>query len=188
MRPRKEPNYVSHLPEGVSVITLECRNGETFACRMDTADYETVKKHRWSVAKREENIFYAQTHVAGNKPLLMHMLLLGCNSGVDHKDGNGLNNVRGNLRAAVQRLNGRNRAKSEERAGKVLTSRYKGVSWHNIAGKWACNIRIDGRRIYLGLFDDEDRAGRCYDEAARLHCGKFSRTNFQEVSEKMSAN
>jgi len=38
---------------------------------------------------------------------------------------------------------------------KEKSSKYFGVSWHKIKGKWIARIRKDGKKIYGGYFDDE---------------------------------
>ena len=45
-------------------------------------------------------------------------------------------------------------------------SRYVGVTWHRQDQKWQAAIKIDGRSIHLGHFENEDDAARKYDEVA----------------------
>jgi len=35
------------------------------------------------------------------------------------------------------------------------SSKYKGITWHEGASKWLSRIKIKGKSLYLGLFDDE---------------------------------
>lgn len=37
---------------------------------------------------------------------------------------------------------------------KTNKSGVAGVSWHKASGKWTAQIKIDGKRIYLGVFDN----------------------------------
>ena len=107
----------------------------------------------------------------------MHRLLLGLKPGdsreSDHKDGNGLNNRRNNLRIATRAQNQHNQRPQKG------TSRFKGVCWHRDAAKWQAQIQIERRKIHLGYFDSEIEATRAYDAAARNHFGEFARLNFR---------
>jgi hypothetical protein len=104
--------------------------------------------------------------------ILMHVLITGIRTGIDHANSNGLDNQRGNLRPVGQSLN---TANMRPAVGK--SSRFKGVRRHR-EGKWEARIRIDGRPIYLGLFGGEEVAARAYDVAARAAWGEFARLNF----------
>jgi hypothetical protein len=56
------------------------------------------------------------------------------------------------------------------------SSRYKGVS--KAGDKWRVTIAVSGKNLTLGSFDGEEHAARVYDEAARVHHGRFARLNF----------
>ena len=146
---------------------------------IDTEDYERVKGYRWQAyKKRDRNVWYAgagvpsDTTLKGRTILFMHRLLLpGGRPMVDHRDGDGLNNRRHNLRNAT---NGQNLFNQKTKAH---TSKYHGVFWHKTRNKWTAQIRADGKRRHLGLFMSENEA-----YAARLFAEKqfhpdFERTN-----------
>jgi hypothetical protein len=88
----------------------------------------------------------------------------------DHRDGNRLNNQRSNLRACTHSQNGCNRAKL-----RATASQYKGVRL--LEGKWAAEIRLDGKRAYLGRFLTEEDAAIEYNRAALKIHGEFARLN-----------
>lgn len=111
----------------------------------------------------------------------MHREILGLmpeDPDVDHRDGEGLNNRRSNLRLVT---NSQNNMNSQCRWGAL--SKYKGVSWHKRREKWQGRIKLNGKEIYLGYFDNEKKAARAYDEAAKKHFGEFARLNFSEPME-----
>jgi hypothetical protein len=46
------------------------------------------------------------------------------------------------------------------------SSQHRGVHWVKARGKWAAQIRIDGKQRHLGRFADEEQAAAAYREAA----------------------
>lgn len=91
---------------------------------------------------------------------------------IDHIDCNRSNNTIENLRACTPTQNLINR---------VGKRALKGVSFHKAAGKFMAQIRVGGKNIYLGLFDDEVSAACAYDAACVVNYGEFARPNFQGV-------
>jgi len=53
------------------------------------------------------------------------------------------------------------------------TSPYRGVSWHAPLGRWKAEIQIEGKKVYLGYFDDEAGAARVYDSHAAKIPGRY---------------
>lgn len=91
---------------------------------------------------------------------------------VDHRDGNGLNNQRANLRiASVSQNHGNTR---KPRSGR---NRFKGVTRSTHGKPWQAQLKIAGHHYFLGRFDTEEEAARAYDVAAREHFGEFALAN-----------
>jgi hypothetical protein len=92
-------------------------------------------------------------------------------SRVDHENTVRLDNKWTNLRLATASQNAAN-------AGTRVnnTSGVKGVSWDKCCKKWFAKITVDGKQIYLGVFETLDGAASAYKEAAERHFGEFART------------
>ena len=148
---------------------------------VDDADYEFLNQWKWHAGTQGSlYTFYAirQLSVAGGKQRheLMHRLILGLKPSdkrqCDHRDRNGLNNQRSNLRACTRT---QNQQSSRKRTGS--TSRYKGVCWDSNGGKWRSQVYVKKRQIHLGCFVSETDAARAYDAAALRYYGSFAITN-----------
>lgn len=85
---------------------------------------------------------------------------------IDHRNGVRHDNRIENLREATRRENMQN-----QRAARVsnLSSRFIGVNWMKTKAKWRAEIRINGKKKHLGLFEVEADAAAAYIEAKRLH-------------------
>lgn len=89
---------------------------------------------------------------------------------LDHKDRDKSNNRILNLREATRVQNACNSAAPISRS-----SGFRGVTKHR-NGRWQASIKIKGRSIYLGLFNDAEDAHAAYCSAQVKHHGDFRRT------------
>ena len=89
---------------------------------------------------------------------------------VDHINGDSLDNRVENLRGGSQSQNMAN-----ARIGRANTSGFKGVTWHARAKKWAAQITVNGKCIYLGCYSSKDEAANAYAVGSKKHFGEFAR-------------
>jgi hypothetical protein len=148
----------------VQVITLS--HGEH--AFIDDADYAMIAAYRWYLHHG-----YAVT--ISYPRLRMHRLVLNAplGIGVDHINGDGLDNRRANLRLANDSQNQANRRRLTSN-----TSGYRGVTLHRQSGRWQAGIKVRGRSVHLGLHDSPIDAALAYDQAAIRYFGVYARPNF----------
>lgn len=156
-------------------MTIEVPLTQGYAALIDEEDAGRVLVSKWTVFKTGK-LVYAYRKQEG-KSLLLHRFLLGAQPGdiVDHIDGNGLNNVRDNLRLVTAQQNNFNQGKGAGRS-----SQYKGVYWDADRGRWVAQIKHNQRVFYLGSYPCEEDAALARDAKARELFGEFARLNFPE--------
>lgn len=91
---------------------------------------------------------------------------------IDHVNRDPGDNRANNLRIATYQQNSFN---STKRRG--ATSKFRGVYFHRVTGKWAATIRDGSTHRHLGLFDTEERAAMAYDSIAVNAHGDFASMN-----------
>lgn len=141
--------------------------------QIDDADWPLIASYRWYAAFQDGRWYAVALPLGGNSrrtKIRMHNLILGTKP-VDHRDGNGLNSRRSNLRRCNDVLNQQN---TGSRGG---TSQFKGVAWYARYGKWRVAFRWQGRNYFVGYFEDEIEAALAYNRAILPLVGEFARLN-----------
>jgi len=142
---------------------------------IDAADVYLVDCYNWFAIPVGSTVYAARSDYSGKKMRMVyvHRTIMGEPDGlqVDHRDGGGLNNRRGNLRLATSSQNMQNR-----RMARNNKSGFKGASLHKGSGKWKAQIRINRELIYLGLFTSPEEAHAAYCRASKKYHGEFGRT------------
>lgn len=148
---------------------------------VDDADYLRLSQWKWRRASAGRT-FYAvrseQLPDGRGTTIMMHRVILGLTPEdkieVDHRNSDGLNNQRSNVRLANHKQNSWNRRKNKNN-----TSGYTGVVWDRGRSKWWARIKIDNRLKHIGRFDDAESAGKAYAAVAQRLRGDFARTEVQ---------
>lgn len=141
---------------------------------VDGEMFEMLNSYQWYAQRIRKKHWYAvrrMTTGPGTRKkrnsikLWMHHIVAGFplrNKVVDHRDGDGLNNCRKNLRHVTKRQNIQN---CECHRSGTKPSKYVGVSWHKPLNKWRAQITLNGKRTSLGYFQDELDAATAYENA-----------------------
>lgn len=151
---------------------------------VDDVDFDYLTHWEWC-AHRQYQRFYAvrregvaEGRRGGGYLVKMHKVIaerariVGVN--IDHRDGDGLNNQRLNLRGATKAQNGMNRSKNRNN-----TTGYKGVERAKTG--FVARIMANGKRMYCGIYRTPHEAARAYDKAALELHGEFAVLNFPKV-------
>lgn len=164
------------------MIQIPLANG--MVATLDNADHEQAQ-FNWSPFQNQAGVWYARRTVksdrtkSGYTSVYLHGAIAQPPVGyeVDHRDGNGLNNTRANLRVATSAQNNSNKGLTvRNRSG------FKGVYWSKRDRVWRAQITANGTKYHLGSFNDPAVAAQVYDDVAiELH-GEFAVTNAQLVA------
>lgn len=142
---------------------------------IDEADWPLVSKFNWYASRsgRSRTLYVRAT--IEKVSVKLHRLLLNAPAElmVDHRDGNGLNNVRSNLRLVTSAQNQMNMRRHFD-----AFSKYKGVWFCKTKRRWYAEISCYRKRHRSRSFACEEEAARAYDEMAVLYHGEFASLNF----------
>lgn len=172
--------YRNEVAREDGVVRLQLQDG--LSAVVDEADYPLVADIHWT-ADGSGPLIYAigMTYTEEGKryKVMMHRMILGLKKGEkmqgDHRDGNGLNNRRENIRPATQAQNGRNKRKHRQCA-----SRFRGVGFRRqgqLKKRWTAVAYLNHKAHHLGFFETEREAALAYNRAATELHGEFARLN-----------
>lgn len=141
---------------------------------VDDDKYDFINQWKWHAVK-SKGTYYARRYDCSNGGkvgIRMQDLVIGKLNGfvADHKDGNGLNNQRNNLRTCTYRQNSINRSGWG-------SSKYLGVSFEKCTHKWIARINTGDKKINIGRFKVEENAAIAYNIYAEKYHGEFARFN-----------
>ena len=182
------------------LIILSRNTGEYYTVLFDKEDYDKIKDYRWYI-HHGRNTKYVVTWERNNRShrsmLSMHRVILDIvdkekDKHVDHKNNDGLDNRKQNLRICTAAQNSWN-VSIDRFKTKNSTSIYKGVRKFKPVKKrkkngeeyiyhyprpWNARIKAGPHRVDIGLFETEEEAARAYDaKALELH-GEYAYLNF----------
>ena len=147
-----------------------------YSAIVDDRDYKRVSQYPWSarVKYRADGTIrtvYAVRHAGVYVSLHRFILRLTDPAiQVDHRNGDGLDCQRHNMRK-TQTQNPRNARKTSS----PTSSKFKGV--HKCGTRWRGQISFHGKHVFLGYHHTEEAAARAYDAAALKYYGEFALTN-----------
>lgn len=140
---------------------------------VDNEDFNHLNQWKWCY-----HLGYAirSIWIRKNKTRIirMHRVITNCPAGLepDHRDKNGLNNQKYNLRICTRTQNQMN---AKRRSDNI--SGYRGVSIHK-DGHITVEIRINRKKTRIGTFPDLISAAKAYDTKAKELYGEFASLNF----------
>lgn len=150
---------------------------------VDDEDYDWLSQWEWRFTKSVRNHSGYAARSEHSKTIFMHRELMKAQTGtwVDHRDHNGLNDQRYNLRLATPTQNCRHTRKVAGR-----TSQFKGVYRHGATTAykkpWGTTLTIKDKSLTLGSYDDEHIAALMSDFWTTYLFGDFASTNFNVIA------
>ena len=156
---------------------IKLANNKGFAI-VDDEDFEALDLFSWFL----HNNNYACAWV-DRKIQRMHRIILNAppNLQVDHKNGDGLDNRKINLRLATASQNQGNRRKITSKSN-IKGVRYKSDG-KNRKKRWEARIHFNQKQISIGHFITKEEAGKAYLNMARKLHGEFAYSNIIEKNE-----
>lgn len=159
-------------------IKLTGKHGIDKIAMVDDEDFEIVNSFTWYCDKIG-NTFYAKRRITKSKnkstTISLHKFLLNADKvkDIDHKDKNGLNCQRNNLRICSRSNNMHN-----QRIPKNNTAGFLGV-YPTDSGKFTAKICLNYKIKSLGIFDTAEQAAFARDLIAKELHGEFTSLNFK---------
>ena len=158
-----DPNEIVIYDDYAEIIIYNKHCEEITRTKIDIDDVDRVKNYKWSLSSSGyiDNI---KTRIS------LHRFIMNCPEGkvVDHINRDKLDNRKCNLRICSQSQNSMNKCKQSNN-----TSGYTGVYWDKKSSKWQSKIKINGKSINLGYYDDLEEAIKVRKQAEIKYFGEY---------------
>ena len=161
-------NSTTSQTEETKNETVQIPLSKGFYATVDIEDHERVSKHKWTALQTPWTVYARRTWRSEDgkqHSMYLHRFIMQPqpNEEVDHRDGDGRNCTRANMRIATKSNNAHNQKRK-----KTNTSGIKGVSFFKAVGRWRADITHNNKLIYLGSFLTKEEAGAAYATAAKM--------------------
>ena len=142
---------------------------------VDSVDYNRLSQFKWHLHSVRDSYYYAVRYICQKgktQAVLMHREILNPPDymQIDHRNRDGLDNRKTNLRVCTHAENMQNRS-----LAKNNKSGFKGVYLEKHAKKWRARIGVNKKEISLGSFDTPTEASMAYIIASIKYHGDFAR-------------
>lgn len=143
---------------------------------VDEEDFDQLNLYKWYASKRSNGGYVAmrdeRKRGVYHRHIYMHREIMKTPSDqmTDHRNGDGLNNQKCNLRNCSRKENQRNK----RRMSSLNSSGVRGIFWEKSCNRWRAQISIDNKNKHLGVFKSKEDAQAVYIEASKSIYGEFS--------------
>lgn len=175
-RTRFDKNEIIINGNTVYIILCDNKGNEKERAIIDIEDINKISSFKWTLSVKPKKNHVGKYVCTGRKPkIYLHRLIVNAPKGfvVDHKDGNGLNNCKTNLKICTVSENGLNWFYSR--------NSYRGVYFHKDSGKWVSELRHNNVRYCIGSFKNEKDAAIAYNNKSIELRGENAKLNIIET-------
>ncbi len=130
-------------------------------------EFAHLDKHKWSWSLRNS--------VVKDKGDKLHHLIMGKppeGMVIDHINRDPKDNRKANLRIVTLHQNAQNISKQKNN-----TSGFRGVWYRKDLKKWQADIKVNYKKLYLGIYKSKEEAALAYNEAAIKYFGEYAVLN-----------
>lgn len=162
----------------MGVLTINSKKHGPQSVFFDDHDHNLIMSQNSWILHKRKNTFYAYCQLNIRKgerfKIYMHRLIMNFpdNKDIDHRDGNGLNNRRSNLREA-----GRSQNIANQKRTYTNQTGFKGVHFEKRNNSYFALLMVNRKRKVKVGFKSPIEAAKKYNELATLHFGEFAKLN-----------
>lgn len=141
------------IKDDYAIVYYKNRNKQEFEILIDLDDFKNLYQTStgFNVLLKEGNRKYVRINGFNSKFVLLHRFIMDCPEDkiVDHINHNTLDNRKSNLKVVTVSENAQNiKLRKNSKSG------IKNVCWVKEVNKWKASLKLNGKTIILGYFDN----------------------------------